>query len=68
MISLFWIADLRTAEPSRGASATVAGDRRMPSSVTQGTELDHALRQRDPNNTQVQEFLNTLTAIASRTA
>jgi len=46
----------------------VAGDRRMPSSVTQGTELDHALRQRDPNNTQVQEFLNTLTAIASRTA
>ena len=51
-----------------GQNAVSIARRSQPSLLMVGSELDHALRQRYPNNTKVQEFHNTLTAIASRTA
>jgi hypothetical protein len=51
-----------------GRNAVAIDRRSQPSLLMVGSELDHALRQRYPNNTEVQAFHNTLTAIASRIA
>jgi hypothetical protein len=51
-----------------GRNAVGIARRSQSSLLMVGSELDHALRQRYPNNTDVQAFHNTLTVMASRTA
>jgi tetratricopeptide (TPR) repeat protein/transcriptional regulator with XRE-family HTH domain len=51
-----------------GRNAVSIARRSQPSLLMVGSELDHALRQRYPKNTEVQAFHNTLTDIARRTA
>jgi hypothetical protein len=50
-----------------GRNAVSINRRSQPSLLMVGSELDHALQQRYPNNTEVQAFHETLAALTNRT-
>lgn len=51
-----------------GHNAVSIDRRSQPSLLMVGSELDHVLQQRYPNNTEVQAFHETLAALTNRTA
>jgi hypothetical protein len=51
-----------------GRNAVSIDRRSQPSLLMVGSELDHVLQQRYPNNTEVQAFHETLAALTNRTA